>query len=140
MPGGISDPVVGYASFAVVKFAGYCAGAYALGRAYPRPKANAAVAGLTRTVIGLVVGAAYASAVALLLAEPLGGAVLLVFLAGLVPVRLGEWWLLIWLYYDRELTELRKGWAWATAGTGWSFALDIPAIVGAVATSGFWIC
>ena len=140
MPGGMSDPVAGYATFAVVKFAGYCGAAYVLSKAYPAARANAAVAGLTRTVIGLVVGAAYGALLGFVLAEALGAGILLVFLAGLVPVRLGEWWLLVWLYYDRALVARRKGWAWAAAGTAWSFVLDIPALIGAIATAGLWIC
>jgi hypothetical protein len=140
VPGGISDPVAGYATFAIVKFVGYCAAAFALGRAYPRPTANAALAGLTRTIIGLVVGVAYGTVVGLLLVEYVGAAALAVFLVGLIPVRLAEWWLLIWLYYDRQLANARKGWWFSGAGTAWSFVLDVPALVGAIATAGMWIC
>ncbi len=140
MPGGISDPLVGYATFAVVKFAGYCGAAMVLGTAYPAARANPAVAGLTRTVIGLIVGAVYGTLVGLAFGATLGAQSLLFFLAGLIPLRFCEWWLLIWLYYDREFTARGKGWRWATAGTAWSFVLDLPAIIGAIATAGFWIC
>jgi len=139
MPGGMSDPIAGYATFAVVKLAGYSVAGYVLGKAYSQPRANAAVSGLTRTVIGLVVGAAYGSAMALL-ATQVGAAGLVIFLVGLVPVRLGEWRVLLWLYYDRALAERRKDWGWATAGTAWSFVLDVPALFGAIVTAGVWIC
>jgi hypothetical protein len=31
------------------------------------------------------------------------------YLAGLLPVRIAEWWLLIWLFYDRKLRQPAKG-------------------------------
>jgi hypothetical protein len=62
------------------------------------------------------------------------------YLAGLLPVRIAEWWLLIWLFYDRKLREPAKGWRMVGLGTIWSYVLDAPAIAGFIATAGFWVC
>jgi hypothetical protein len=55
-------------------------------------------------------------------------------------VRIAEWWLLIWLFYDRELREVAKDWRMVGLGTVWSYVLDAPATAGLIATAGFWVC
>ena len=62
------------------------------------------------------------------------------YLAGLLPVRIAEWWLLIWIFYDRGLRQPAKGWRTVALGTVWSYVLDAPAIAGFFATAGFWVC
>ena len=69
-----------------------------------------------------------------------GGLGILIYIVGLVPVRLIEWWIIIWLFYDRSMMTKQKDWQYVGLGTAWSFALDIPALIGFVATGGFWIC
>jgi hypothetical protein len=138
MPGGLSNPVNGYLVFGAVKLAGYSLAGWRLNRSYPDATANFAVVGITRTVIGMLFGAVLA-----LLAFPfvmLGGLGILVYVAGLIPVRLLEWWIIILLFYDRKKITKQKDWRNVGLGTAWSFALDIPALIGFVATGGFWIC
>ena len=60
-------------------------------------------------------------------------------IAGLAVLRLAEWWLLLWLFYDRHLSS-RRGWGVACGGTVWSFILDIPAAIGYIFAAGVWIC
>ncbi len=139
MPGGLSNPVNGYLVFGAVKLAGYSlAGAY-LNRSYPGATANFAVVGITRTAIGMLFGAGLA-----LLAFPFimfGGALgILIYLGGLIPVRMLEWWIIVLIFYDRARITKQKDWKNVGLGTAWSFALDIPALIGFVATGGFWIC
>jgi hypothetical protein len=62
------------------------------------------------------------------------------YLACLLPVRIAEWWFLIWLFYDRKLREPAKGWRMVGLCTVWSYVLDLPAIAGFFVTAGFWIC
>jgi hypothetical protein len=57
-----------------------------------------------------------------------------------LPVRIAECWLLIWLFYDRELREVAKDWRMVGLGTVWSYVLDAPATAGLIATAGIWIC
>jgi hypothetical protein len=59
MPAGINHPVLGYASFAAVKFAGYSLAAWAISRSYQRPDRNPLIVGGVRTLIGMATGAAY---------------------------------------------------------------------------------
>ena len=139
MPGGLSNPVQGYLAFSAVKLAGYSLAGWYLNRRYPDATANFAVVGVVRTVIGVAFGAV----LGLLAAYPLyllGGSGFIVYLFGLVPVRLIEWWIIIRLFYDRTMQTKQKDWRYAGLGTAWSFALDIPALIGFVATGGLWIC
>ena len=139
MPGGIENPVLGYVTFAAIKLVGYSAMAYAMARAYKKPGSIFLVAGITRTIIGLIVGAIYGLIMIVLLnISPITVAPL--FIIGLFVLRLGEWGLLIWLFFDRQFKERSKNIAWTIIGTALSFVLDAPAFIGAIVTAGVWIC
>ena len=138
MPGGLSNPVQGYLVFSAVKLGGYTLAGWYLNRRYSSTTAHFALVGVTRTIIGMVFGAGLA-----LLAFPFfqfGGLGILIYLVGLIPVRLVEWWIVIWFFYDRSLQTKQKDWRYVGLGSAWSFALDIPALIGFIATGGFWIC
>lgn len=138
MPGGLSNPVQGYLAFSAVKLAGYSLAGLYLNRRYSEAKANFGVVGITRTVVGMVFGGVLG-----LIALPLvfvGGLGVVVYILGLIPVRLLEWWIIILLFYDRSIQTRQKDWRYAGFGTAWSFALDIPALIGFMATGGLWIC
>ena len=139
MPGGASSPAIGYLVFGGIKFAGYSLAARSISKRYQRTDRNAYAVGGTRTLIGVIAGALYFGLLSFLPREAVatGG---LVFLVGLVPMRIAEWWLLLWVFYDRGLEQRRLGWRVVALATLWSFALDIPAIAGAFFTGGFWIC
>jgi hypothetical protein len=144
MPVGISTPGLGYATFCAIKFAGYSAAGHFLSMRYDRDVSPWKV-GAVRTLIGMAAGAAYFGL--WLLIDPHAFSVRstpsnvpALYLAGLLPVRIAEWWLLIWLFYDRELREVAKDWRMVALGTIWSYVLDAPAIAGFIATAGFWVC
>ncbi|MFY9225867.1 MAG: hypothetical protein WAQ98_24525 [Blastocatellia bacterium] len=139
MPGGIENPVLGYATFAAIKLVGYSAMTYAMARAYKKPGNVFLLAGITRTLIGLVVGAVY-GLIMIILLNISPTAVAPLFVIGLFFLRLGEWGLLIWLFFDRPLTEKSKDILWIILGTVLSFFLDAPAFIGAIVTAGVWIC
>ena len=44
--------------------------------------------------------------------------------------RIAEWWLLVYLFFDRNLTHLEQTWKVARDGTIWSFLLDGLALIG----------
>ncbi len=139
MPGGITGPVQGYLAFSAVKLAGYSLAGWYLNRRYANATAHFAVVGISRTVIGMVFG----TALALVAYFPLvmvGSVGILIYIFGLIPVRLIEWWIIILIFYDRTRQSMPKDWRYAALGTAWSFALDIPALIGVLATAGFWIC
>ncbi len=93
MPAGAGP--IGLVYFAGVKLAGYCIAAGYLNRNFSDRKANPYLAGTTRTLIGLAAGVC---AVALLnfVNVPKGE---WLFLVLLIPVRMCEWLLLLWLFY-----------------------------------------
>lgn len=138
MPGGFENPVQGYLAFGAVKLAGYSLAAWRLNRSYPETSANIAAVGLTRTVVGMAFGSVLG-----LLTLPLvlvSEWSFIIYYLGLIPVRLLEWWIIILLFYDRRAQTKSKGWLYAGLGTAWSYALDIPALIGFFVTGGLWIC
>ena len=147
MPAGISHPWVGYASFCAIKFAGYSLAAHYISRSYGRTNLSPLRVGGTRTLIGMAAGAAYFG-VWLAAQNFLAGwpsrtsnpNLSVAYLAGLLPIRIAEWWLLIWIFYDREFKDRALGWRTVGLGTIWSYVLDAPAIAGFIATAGVWIC
>jgi hypothetical protein len=145
MPAGINTPGLGYITFCAIKFAGYTAAAHVLSMSYNRADLASWKVGAVRTLIGMVAGAAYFGLWFLIdpTARQPGGPFSgfpYLYLAGLLPVRIVEWWFLIWLFYDRGLRQPAKGWRMVGLGTIWSYVLDAPAIAGFIATAGFWVC
>ena len=138
MPGGLENPLVGYAAFTAVKLGGYTLAAWKLNRTYSDHARNVLAVGATRTGIGMAFG--YLMAMLLLLLLFIGTPALVLGYLLFIPVRLLEWWLIIFIFYDRELQTRAKDWRMVGLGTIWSFVLDAPAIIGLVATGGFWIC
>jgi len=137
MPAGVSNPVIGYLGFCAVKLAGYSFAARFMSQHYQRPRRSFLI-GSIRTLIGMAAGAAYFGLWRLIPhAEAAGG---FGYLGGLLPVRIVEWWLLIWLFYDRQLQQRRKDWRTVAIATAWSYALDIPAVIGFLFTGGVWVC
>ena len=93
--------------------------------------------GLFRTLVGVCFGWAYWWLVSKTFFDR-GEA--LFWIPGLIPLRIIEWWLLIWLFFDRKLTRRSLGWRWAWYGVLCSFGLDIPAALGFCATGGIAVC
>jgi hypothetical protein len=144
MPAGPST--FGFAYFIAVKYAGYTA--YCRWAIQPRlqpsehPVRSAWVAGAIRTAIGVVIGITvglqfwripYFASNHDNLAEAL-------FYGSLVPLRIGEWWLLIRLAYNGLLSRNQR-FALIGGGILTSFALDFIGVVSAFALpGGMWIC
>ena len=135
MPAGGTS--LGIVYFASVKLAGYTAAAAYLRRALPENQPPLLLVGATRTLIGLAAGFSsvlLASLIQINRAEWL-------FFVLLFPVRIGEWLLLIRLFYAKP------AWSWphnlklAALGAGWSYLLDVPAMLAMfVLPGGAWIC
>ena len=140
MPGGIQDPWVGFAAFTAVKWIGYTGAAAALRRAYPDARVSLLASGAVRTGIGLAFGSPFGLLAVVTAEQAHTGAGLPAFYIRLAGVRLLEWWILRWLFYDRPLREKARGWKCAVGGTVWSYVLDVPALFGLVTTGGLWVC
>lgn len=143
MPAG--GTVIGFAAFGAVKAAGYIGAAYVLKKKYAasgREPWKSIGVGFTRLLIGLVVGAVYGAAMSAALFHQAAGKVLLpLYFILLFPVRMGEWTLLIKLFFDRQLRDKSKLLLYTTLGSVWSYALDAIGIAAAfVVPGGVWIC
>jgi hypothetical protein len=138
VPAGTESPVIGYVTFCAVKLIGYSLAARMIALRYKRPDQSALVIGGVRTLIGMVAGAAYFSIWSVIpFAAATGG---IGYLAGLMPVRVAEWRLLLTLYFERECRDIPRTNQIIWMATAWSYILDIPAIMGFVVTGGIWIC
>ncbi len=142
MPAGPS--LLGFAYFVGVKFTGYTAAAYVLRRAYPESKSDFAKVGAVRTAIGIVAGLTYGGLWILGTRhsqEAQSNILLYSYFAGLFPVRICEWLLLLHLYFDSRLRTRQKAVKTAVAGTIWSYCLDAIGVGAAlVIPGGIWVC
>ena len=128
---------LGLLYFGAIKFAGYTAMAAVLRRHYPGSTAASWRVGLVRTLIGLVAGMGV-----MLLAEPLQVIPASIgFYVLLLPVRLGEWLLLLERFYERPEWRWKRAFGWASIGYVWSCLLDVPALAALfLLPGGIWIC
>jgi len=135
MPAG--PETLGLVYFAAVKFAGYTAAASFIKRRIPASTTSAWLVGGVRTVIGIAagLGAVYAcSRLGIIRSE-------ISFYALLAPIRIGEWLLLLALFFRRPEWDWPRALKLAAFGTIWSYVLDIPAIAAVfVIPGGAWIC
>jgi hypothetical protein len=141
VPAGLDNPALGFATFAAVKLAGYSAFChFRLARIFPERKPNPILAGVTRTLLGVGFGLAYAALMTLLSGLlHLEDATVLLALAGLVAVRLLEWWILLRLFYLPKTDPPNfKNELWY--GVGVSFLLDFPSWIGLVVLGKTFIC
>jgi hypothetical protein len=128
----IPDPV-GLVPFVGIKLLGYsAAGAYLRQTALWASEGDTPVIdvaravgfGLTRTVLGLVCGAAYGVVASGLLPS---GAGLPGMLLALAPLRALEWAVMLLLFFRAEARDRRFFWRGVLGGTLVSYLLDIPA-------------
>jgi hypothetical protein len=137
----------GFAYFAGVKAVGYTAAAFVLKRGYQAiapVKANILTLGLARTGIGLCAGLVYGGLwifagrqMRLQESEKL----FVYYYLFLLPVRLVEWTVLIWIFFDRSLHDRVRMWKYIAFGTICSYILDAIGVGAAlVLPGGFWVC
>src|SRR5262249_38279992 len=101
----------------------------------------APVVGLLRTLLGMAVGFGYQIAFEGTHAFELPASMdRPVFLTGLIPIRMLEWSLIIWLFYDRRWSRRTMDVIAILAGVLVSFVLDVPGILGFCIVGGFWVC
>ena len=135
MPGG--PAALGLVYFAAVKFAGYSYAAHWLRRRYEGATANPYLAGGVRTAIGLAAGIGLMFAMDRWDVDvPSWG-----FYAALVPVRIAEWMLLLWLFFERGRWSTSRALTYSILGYAWSTLLDLPALLSVfILPGGVWVC
>jgi hypothetical protein len=128
---------LGLVYFVGVKLAGYSAAGYQLNRLIVSPHPRPIVFGVARTALGLAAGISFG-----LLALKFGlGKSEPVFYVALLPIRVGEWLLILWYFYRRANLSRRRQLGFAAAGTAWSYVLDLPAVFAVFAIpGGAWVC
>jgi hypothetical protein len=63
------------------------------------------------------------------------------FYLGLVPVRLAEWLLIVWFFFEYGSIQPSRLAKYTAIGSVWSYVLDIPAALSIlVVPGGAWIC
>ena len=135
MPAGLAP--LGVLYFTGIKLAGYSAAALYLRRQLGQPSAPVFVVGAARTILGLAAGIGAVSA-----AEHLGiHRYEIPFYLLLVPIRVCEWLLIIRVFFRSLPWSPERSLRLALLGTGWSFLLDVPAMLAMfVLPGGIWIC
>jgi hypothetical protein len=135
MPGGPLP--LGLVYFAGVKLAGYTISGHCFNRLMHATRPRPWVFGAARTALGLAAGIAFgtaASNVGLTRSE-------LVYYLALAPVRMGEWLLILWLFYGKRGLHGGRLSKYAAGGSAWSYLLDVPAILAVfVIPGGAWVC
>jgi hypothetical protein len=136
MPGGLAfDSTQSYVVFSGIKLVGYSLYALYLNSKYTSPNPNFLLVGVSRTLLGMLFGAV----VGIIGFWALNMAVVF-FLLALIPFRILEWSITMRAFYYNENYKREDFWKNIISGIICSFILDIPAILGFVATGGFWIC
>jgi hypothetical protein len=104
-----------------VKIAAYSLAARVISWAYGQSELSSLLVGGTRVLIGLVTGVIHVLVMHKIfhIEGPVD-----VGTFWLIPVRMFDWWLLVWIFYDRWLTKPVLGWKVAILGTLWSYVLD----------------
>jgi hypothetical protein len=138
MPGGVTGSgLVGLAAFPALKFAGYSLAGYYLKNRYREPGVSSAKFGAARTALGVVAGISYAYLAGSLEVSQAQ------FYLGLIPVRVAEWSLIIWMFfeYGRIETKRLKLVKYSALGVIWSYLLDLFIILPLLFIPGwFWVC
>lgn len=132
----IGPSITGAIAFTSVKLIGYSFVGRQLKKGYQVDSPHPLVFGIVRTCLGLAVGISL-----LYFLEGIAGNSDGLFFAILFPVRFLEWFLVIYLFFERKNFSLQRISGNSSMGIIYSFALDIPAILSAfVVPGGMWVC
>jgi hypothetical protein len=134
---------IAFVAFVGVKFIGYTAAAKVLQRTYEAPQVSVMKVGSARTALGVVAGLAYGAiwmfATRKIVGRP--GPSMVWYFLGLVPVRMGEWSLILWTFFDKKDPDRTRLLIFAGLGSLWSYALDAIGVGTAlVIPGGMWVC
>ncbi len=135
MPAGPS--IIGAATFVGVKLLGYSVAGYVLKRRYAQRETRALAFGVARTLLGIIAGVVYGVVIVYFQITSSEWQ----FYVWLAPVRLAEWLLIIWLFFERDELNKKRLTLNSVLGSAWSYVLDVPAALSAfVVPGGMWIC
>ncbi|HEX7287452.1 MAG TPA: hypothetical protein VF532_14795 [Candidatus Angelobacter sp.] len=144
MPAGPAP--AGFFYFTGVKFLGYTGYAYLLRDKLFDDMASGGMGrtfkiGGTRTAIGVAAGLAYGALTLFTHVFGNGDKAVVFYFLGLLPVRVAEWWLLLWLFFRAKMLDRPTTALGISLGTGVSYLLDAIGIAAAlVLPGGIWVC
>ncbi len=124
----------GFVLFGLIKLIGYTAVAAAAKRDFAPTKVPAVLVGVARTFLGILVGVSFGRLSFAFIDSVLW------FYAALLPLRLGEWYLTIRVFLDPSGAQRGPTLRWLLLGPLASYALDLPAVLGAFVVGRAWIC
>ena len=138
MPGGpTGSGLIGLAVFPVIKFTGYTLAGHFFKHRYEDPGISSAKFGAARTALGMLAGISYVYVAGSLTFSDAH------FYVGLVPVRIAEWLLTIWIFFEygnlapNKLRLIK----YSLLGVVWSYILDLFVILPVLFIPGwFWVC
>jgi len=131
---------IAFVAFVGVKFVGYTAAAKLLQRTYEAPQVKVLKVGSARTALGIAVGLAYGS-IWTFATPHSGDSTWLWYFLGWVPVRMGEWSLILWAFFEKKDPDWTRLLIFAGLGSLWSYVLDAIGVGTAlVIPGGMWVC
>src|SRR5262245_12271449 len=132
----IGPSITGAVAFTTVKLIGYSLVGRQLKKGYKVDSPHPIVFGIARTCLGLTVGIGLLYLLEGTVRNSDG-----LFFAILFPVRFVEWFIVIFLFFERKNFSLQRISGNSAMGIIYSFGLDIPAILSAfVVPGGMWVC
>ncbi|HXF39277.1 MAG TPA: hypothetical protein VN687_06155 [Blastocatellia bacterium] len=138
MPGGPTGMgLIGLAAFPAIKFTGYALAGRFLKHRYQDPGISSIKFGAARTVLGIFAGITYACLVGSVKSSDTR-----IYL-GLAPVRIVEWLLIIWIFFEYgSLTSNKQRLiGYSLLGVVWSYFLDLFGLLPLIIIPGwFWVC
>jgi hypothetical protein len=117
--------------FAIVKFGCYPVIIWlTTRRLFPLAKVNPLLPGWIRTIIGLAIGYPYNVVVGPFLYYSFSEVnSIIFFITGVAILRILEWWLVVWFFYDRQHNFILKQLKVVAMCTALSFVTDVPALL-----------
>ncbi len=135
MPIGPS-PTIGLIAYSTIKLIGYSLFGRQANKWYKKTSPHPIIFGAARTLLGVAVGIG-----SLFLLSSLTSNQGTLFFVFLIPIRFFEWFLILYLFYERKNYSFKRISGYAVMGIIWSFVLDIPAIMSVfIIPGGVWVC
>jgi hypothetical protein len=130
------SPAIGLIAYTTVKLVGYSFFGRKLNQWYNKAAPRPFVFGAVRTLLGVIVGVSSLFMLSNLTSNQ--GALFFIFL---IPIRFCEWFLILYLFYERKNYSFKRISGYSALGIICSFLLDIPAIISVfVIPGGVWVC
>lgn len=135
MPLGPS-PTIGLIAYTTIKVIGYSWVGWKLNQCYQKTNPRPYLFGIARTVLGLVVGIT-----TIYILRKINSNQGAIFVICLIPIRFFEWFIIIYVFYERFDFSFKRLSKYSLVGIIFSFLFDIPVIASIlIIPGGYWVC